>query len=101
MLAFTLPVPVEYYWPPVFLSHAIALTAADVRVVRVNREFTRLFGSAPQEALVRCRYMHQVAHVRRVDAQGGRWRRDGSRLRVAMPYVPFPLHRPKASVYAT
>jgi len=94
---------------------AVALTTADVRVVRVNREFTRLFGYTPQEALGRRlselivpdewrdedrRYMDLVAHRHRVDAEGVRRCKEGSRLHVAMTYVPFLASSGDAAVYA-
>jgi PAS domain-containing protein len=111
MLAFTLPAPVEYDCPTVFLSlldelfeqppQAVALTAVSARAVRVNRAFARLFGHTPQDALVRCRYTDLVARVRRVDAEHVRLGRHGSRLRVAMPYVPSLLPCGEVPVYAT
>ena len=94
---------------------AIALTTADVRVVRMNREFTRLFGYTPQQALGRsvgelivpeeCRdedrgYTDLVARGQRVNAEGVRRCRDGVRLHVAMTYVPFLAPGGQSLVYA-
>jgi len=97
------------------VPQAVALTTADIRIVRVNREFTRLFGYTPQEALGRRiselivpdewrdedrRYMDLVAHRHRVDAEGVRRCKEGSRLHVAMTYVPFLAPGGDAAVYA-
>jgi PAS domain S-box-containing protein len=68
----------------------------DDRVVRVNREFTRLFGYTPQEALGRHlselivpsesreeeqQYLDLVAKGQRVDVEGVRQRKDGMQER--------------------
>ena len=85
---------------------AVALMSADNRVVRVNREFTRTFGYSPQEAHGRLlsdlivpdesrdeeqRYADLVAQGQRVEVEGVRQRKDGSRLYVALVRVPFSL----------
>ena len=75
---------------------AVVLTDADNRVLRVNREFTRVFGYAPQEAIgrrlddlivpdesrdeFRKHTELVVTHGQRVDAEGVRRRKDGSQL---------------------
>jgi PAS domain S-box-containing protein len=75
---------------------AVALMNMDDRVVRVNREFTRLFGYTPQEALGRHlselivpsesreeeqQYIDLVAKGQRVDVEGVRQRKDGMQER--------------------
>jgi PAS domain S-box-containing protein len=85
---------------------AIALTNGDTQVVRVNREFTRVFGYTPQEALGRrlCelivpgefreefeRYVEMVSHGKRVDVEAVRQRKDGSRLHVLVVSVPVSV----------
>src|SRR6202023_3184029 len=76
---------------------AVALMSADNRVVRVNREFSRLFGYSPQASLGRrlCglivpdesreeeqRSADLVTQGQRVDVECVRQRQDGSRLHV-------------------
>lgn len=93
---------------------AVALMTANNRVVRVNREFTRLFGYAPEETLGRRlsdlivpadfrdefeRYTALVAHGQRVDAEGVRQRKDGSRLQVSIVRVPVSMPGGKIAVY--
>src|SRR5439155_9604985 len=73
---------------------AVALMSVDHRVVRVNREFTRMFGYSTYETLGRClselivpdesreeeqRDADMVAHGQRVEVEGVRQRKDGSR----------------------
>jgi PAS domain S-box-containing protein len=94
---------------------AIALTRLDNGVVRVNREFTRLFGYMPQEAVGRRlddlivpdelreqeqRYAEQVAGGQRVDVEVVRRRQDGIRLHVAMIRVPVSVPGGQIEVYA-
>ena len=94
---------------------AVALTNADHRVLRVNREFSRVFGYKPQEALGRHlselvvpdewqeeakKYWDLVARGQRVDAEGVRRRKDGSRLYVALVMVPFRVPGAETAVYA-
>jgi PAS domain S-box-containing protein len=81
---------------------AVALMSVDNRVVRVNREFTRIFGYTPHEVLGRRlsdlvlpdelrdefeRFTDLVAHGQRVDAESIRRRKDGSRLPVSIVRV--------------
>jgi PAS domain S-box-containing protein len=85
---------------------AVALMSADYRVVRVNREFTQLFGYGPKEAIGR--YLHEMivpdelrdeaqnfidmlAGGQRVEAEAVRRRKDGSRLYVHIVHVPVSL----------
>jgi PAS domain S-box-containing protein len=78
---------------------AFALLDADHRVVRVNREFTRLFGYAREEAVGRSlidlivptelpeeiqRYQELVNSSQRVEAEGIRRRKDGTLLHVSI-----------------
>jgi PAS domain S-box-containing protein len=94
---------------------AVALLDSDGRVMRVNSEFTRLFGWAPHEARGRRlgelivpeearedeqRYDDLVAQGRRVDGEGIRQRQDGSRLHVSMVRVPVSVPRGQVVVYA-
>jgi PAS domain S-box-containing protein len=94
---------------------AIVLMNEDQSIVRVNREFTRLFAYTPQEALGRRlselivpyefqdeyeAYADKVAHGQRVDAEGVRQRRDGSRLHVSIVQVPVSLPGGQIAKYA-
>ena len=95
---------------------AVVLTDADNRVLRVNSEFTRVFGYTPQETVGRrlddlivpdeSRDEFQkhtelvMAHGQRVDAEGVRQRKDGSRLHVSMVRVPVSLPGGQSAVYA-
>ena len=94
---------------------AVALMNADNRVVRVNREFTRIFGYVPQEAIDRSlseligvdesrdedqKSTDQVAPGQQGDAEGVRRRKDGSRLHVAMIHVPVSVTGGLVAVYA-
>jgi len=94
---------------------AVALMSADHRVIRVNREFTHVFGYTPQETLGRRlselivpdelqeeeqRDADLVAKGQRVEAEGVRQRKDGSRLHVAMARVPASLPGGEVAVYA-
>jgi PAS domain S-box-containing protein len=93
---------------------AVALMNAEDRVVRVNREFTRLFGYTPQETLGRQlselivpeewrseeqRYADLVAQGQRVDVEGVRRRKDGSHLHVSMIRVPVSVPGGRVAVY--
>jgi PAS domain S-box-containing protein len=94
---------------------AVVLMNEDQSIVRVNREFTRLFAYTPQEALGRRlselivpyefqdeyeAYADKVAHGQRVDAEGVRQRRDGSRLHVSIVQVPVSLPGGQIAKYA-
>jgi len=86
----------------------------DNRVVRVNREFSRIFGYTPQETLGRRlsdlivptafrdefeKHAELVAHGQRVDAEGVRRRKDGSFLHVLIVHVPVSMPGGKIAVY--
>ena len=85
---------------------AVALLNVGHRVVRVNGEFTRVFGYTPQEVLDRGladlivpdelrdefqKFTELVAHGQRVDAESIRRRKDGSRLPVSIVRVPVSV----------
>ena len=85
---------------------AITLVDRDGMVVRVNREFERLFGYSPGEAVGRRfselivpadaqdefeRRTEQVAQGQRVETESVRRRKDGSRLHVLAVSVPVSL----------
>jgi len=94
---------------------AVALMNADNRVVRINREFTRLFSYSSAEAEGRLigelivpdelrneelEYADAVSQGQRVDAEGVRRRKDGSRLDVSIIRVPVSLPGGKIATYA-
>jgi PAS domain S-box-containing protein len=94
---------------------AVALMSMDNQVVRVNREFTRVFGYSPHETLGRRlsdlivpkeardeeqRYADLVEQGQPVDAEGIRLRKDGSRLHVSMVRVPVSVPGGKIGIYA-
>ncbi len=93
---------------------AVALMNVDRQVIRVNREFTRVFGYSPQEVLGRSltglivpeeshheaeRNMDLVAHGQRVDLEVIRQRKDGSRLHVSVTGVPVSVPGRQIAVY--
>ena len=90
------------------------LMTEDNRVVRVNGEFSRIFGYTPQETLGRRlsdlivptafrdefeKHAELVAHGQRVDAEGVRRRKDGSFLHVLIVHVPVSMPGGKIAVY--
>ncbi len=94
---------------------ALALTTADNRVVRVNREFTRLFGYTRQESLGRSlsdlivpdesraevqHHLDLAAQGRRVELDGVRQRRDGRRVDVVVVRVPVSMPNGRTAIYA-
>lgn len=94
---------------------AVALTAMDDRVIRVNKGFTQVFGYTPQAAAGRRlselivpaesheEYRKQAASVaqgHRVDAEGVRCRQDGSRFPAAITLAPFSSFAQETAVYA-
>jgi PAS domain S-box-containing protein len=95
--------------------HAIALMRADDRVVRVNREFTRVFGYTLRESIGReladligteeprgddQRSVDPGPQGQRGDAEGVRRRKDGSRLHVSMVRVRVAARRSPVTVSA-
>jgi two-component system NarL family sensor kinase len=94
---------------------AIALVDRETRVVRVNREFTQVFGYTPQETLGRRlselivpgefrheirRHMELASQKQRVDAEVVRQRKDGSQVQVLAIGVPISLPSGQVAVYA-
>src|ERR1700686_3833808 len=94
---------------------AVALMGVDHRILRVNKEFSRVFGYSSQEALGKRiseliageeareeeqKYADSVAQGRRVDAEGVRRRKDGSSLYVSMVRVPVRLPNRQVAIYA-
>jgi PAS domain S-box-containing protein len=85
------------------------------RVVRVNREFTRLFGYTPEETLGRPLselivpddardavqgYAELVLDGQRVEAEVVRQRKDGGRLHILLVCVPVAVPGEQIAVYA-
>lgn len=85
------------------------------RVVRINREFTHLFGIEQQDAFGRLlgelivpeesreefrQKMDQVAQGKRVDGEAVRMRKDGTRLHVLVVTMPVKASDGQISVYA-
>ena len=83
---------------------AVAVLTMDHRVIRVNKEFTRMFGYEPQEVLGRSiyevivpevlvessrEYMRQLEQSGRVEVETVRRRKDGSEVYVSLLAVPF------------
>ena len=94
---------------------AVALTTFEHRIIRVNRGFTQIFGYSSQAAIGRRigeliippesqeeyrRHAEAAARGERVDAEGVRWRQDGSRFPAAITYVPFSMPGRETAVYA-
>ena len=94
---------------------AVALLGVDHRILRVNQEFSRVFGYSSQEALGQKiseliageeareeeqKYADSVAQGRRVDAEGVRRRKDESSLYVSMVRVPVRLPNRQVAIYA-
>lgn len=93
----------------------VVLMSTEGRVVRVNREFTRVFGYTPQETTGRQlaelivpdeqldeyqKHLDLVRRGERFEAEGVRRRKDGGRLSVAFVGVPVSLPGGEAVVYA-
>jgi PAS domain S-box-containing protein len=85
---------------------AVTLMDSRHRIIRVNREFCRVFGYAPEDAIGRrlseliipeesrdedARYADLVAHGQRVDAEGVRRRKNGSLLYASIVQVPVSV----------
>jgi PAS domain S-box-containing protein len=94
---------------------AIALVDLETRVVRVNREFSHLFGYTPQETLGRRLielvvpgesrheaqgHMELVSQRQRVDVEVVRQRKDGSQVQVLAIGVPISMPGGQVAVYA-
>lgn len=94
---------------------AVALINANNQLVRVNREFTHVFGYTPQETLGRrlCELIVPdesrkdvrrngglVGHGQRLEAEGVGRRKDGSRLHVSTLQVPVSVPGELIAIYA-
>ena len=94
---------------------AFALMSGDSRVIRVNREFTQLFGYTPEETLGRplsdlivpdearqavTGYTELLLHGQRVDAETVRRRKDGALRHVLLVGVPIPVPGGRIVYYA-
>jgi PAS domain S-box-containing protein len=94
---------------------AVALTDVYDRVVRVNREFTRIFGYLPDETFGRSlsdliapygsereerEFADRVRRGDRTDAEGVRKRKDGSILHVSLVRVPVSVPGEPIAGYA-
>jgi PAS domain S-box-containing protein len=95
---------------------AIVLRGVDNRVVRVNQEFTRVFGYTSEEAVgqlfmelitppdelrdVAKRYGYLLEHGQRVEAETIRQRKDGTRLHVSFVAAPVSVSGGQIAVYA-
>jgi len=94
---------------------AVAVTTLDQRIIRVNREFTQVFGYPPEAAIGRRigelivpaelqdeyrRHAESVARGERVEAEGVRRRQDGSRFPAAIIMVPLSSAGEDRAVYA-
>jgi PAS domain S-box-containing protein len=94
---------------------AVVLTDMEGRVSRVNREFTRVFGYTPEEAIGRRlsdlivpeelqneyqKLAEEAASGRRVEVETVRRRKDGSRLHLELTRVPVLLPGGQMAIYA-
>lgn len=92
----------------------VALLTADHRIVRVNRDFTQVFGYTPEEAIGRRladlilpdesrdeaqQGSERVARGERVEQEGVRRRKDGRRLDVSIVRVPVSVPGGQIEVY--
>jgi PAS domain S-box-containing protein len=83
--------------------HAVVLVDAEIRVIRVNKEFTRMFGYAPEEAVHRplldlvapeermAEYRNNARMLssgQKVESETIRKHKDGTRLAVSMTASP-------------
>jgi len=87
------------------IPEAVAILNTDDRVIRINKEFTRMFGYEPNEVLERHindlivpeaqlegarEYTRQVKNGHRVEAETIRRRKDGTDFYVSILAVPLP-----------
>jgi PAS domain S-box-containing protein len=94
---------------------AVVLMSIDNRIVRVNREFTRLFGYTSQESIGRYlnelivpdefqdeyqRYADLAARGQRVERDGVRRRKNGSYINVSIILVPISVPGGRVERYA-
>ena len=94
---------------------AIVLRDVDDRVVRVNQEFTRVFGYTSEEAVGRLfmeliapdelrdeakRYGYLLEHGQRLEAETIRHRKDGTLLHVSFVAAPVSVAGGQIAIYA-
>jgi PAS domain S-box-containing protein len=94
---------------------AVALMSADYRIIRVNREFTQIFGYGPEEIIGRPvrelivpdelqdevqKFDDMLARGERVETEAIRRRKDGSNLYVSIVHVPVSLPGGEVARYA-
>jgi PAS domain S-box-containing protein len=94
---------------------AVALMNEDQSILRVNREFTQLFGYSPEESIGRPlrdmivpdelqdevqKFIDMLARGERVEAEAIRRRKDGTRLYVSVVHVPISLPGGHVARYA-
>jgi PAS domain S-box-containing protein len=95
---------------------AVALTSPDDRIIRINKDFTRIFGYTAEAAVGRRlseltvpaesedeqrKFADLAGRGERVDGEGVRCRQDGSRISVAITQAPFRAPGQEAVIYAT
>jgi PAS domain S-box-containing protein len=93
----------------------IALLDVEDRVLRINSEFTRIFGYAPEEAIGRAindliapdelrheaeEYTKRLLHGKAVNAETIRRRKDGTRVHVSLLAVPISVPGGQIAEYA-
>ena len=95
----------SFLWPELFdqAPEAAAVTRLDDRILRVNKEFTRMFGYEEEEVLERPihdlivpealvasarEYTHQLKQGHRVEVETVRRRKDGRDVRISIVAVP-------------
>src|SRR6516164_10121429 len=93
----------------------IALLDVEDRVLRINSEFTRIFGYAPEEAIGRAindliapeelrheaeEYTDRLIHGKTVNAETIRRRKDGTRVHVSLLAVPISVSGGQIAEYA-
>ena len=84
----------------------VVLLDVEDRIVRINPEFTRIFGYAPDEAIGRLindlivpeelraeaeEYTHRIIHGNPVNAETIRLRKDGQRIHISLLAVPISV----------
>ncbi len=93
----------------------IVLLDVDDRVLRINPEFTKIFGYTPEEAMGRYindlvapeelrseaeEYTHRMIHGKAVNAETIRSRKDGQRIHVSLLAVPITVPGGQIAEYA-
>lgn len=93
----------------------VVLLDVEDRILRINREFTRVFGYTPDEAVGRpindliapeellgeaIDYPHLILHGKAVQVETIRQRKDGDRIPVSLLAVPVSVHGGQIAEYA-